>query len=162
MKAVNDIKLYKILHRVLGLLKTHTHTPDDVGAVSWTLLWALSDENVTINGEGKKEFAEQTISVDLSGYDGIKIIRSHHEPIELYRLTDGNFPYYSMGGAVDWINSNQFGVVIRQYEVADDSIKFYDCQQFNYVDSGKHFSTTLNTSLIPIEIYGIKGLPKSN
>jgi hypothetical protein len=124
------------------------------------LLWSLSDENVTVNADGVKEFAAQTINMDLSGYDGVKIIRNHHEPIELYRLPDGNFPYYAMGGAVDWINTNQFGVVIRQYEVADDSIKFYDCMQFNYVDSGKHYTNIWNKSLIPIEIYGIKRLRK--
>jgi hypothetical protein len=133
----------------------HTHTALDVGAVSWTLLWSLSDENVTINKDGAEEFAAQTISINLGGYDGVKIIRNNREAIELYRKPDGTFSW-SAGGAIDWINNNQFGIVARTYQVSDTGIEFEDCHQFNYIDDGTHSTKTLNTALIPLRIYGIK------
>jgi hypothetical protein len=161
MKTLSDVKLNKIVQRFLDLLSNHTHTAADVGALSFTPLWALSDKNVTINGDGAKEFAAQTIHLDLRGYDGVKIVRNRQEPIELYRLSDGTFPIYTTGCAVDWINNGQFGVQTRRYCVNDTGIEFQDCMEFDYFDDGEHSTQVRNTSLIPMEIYGIKGFRKT-
>lgn len=155
MKALSDVKLNKIVQKILTIIRSLT--AKDVGAISYTLLWSLPEE------KANAEFAEQTVNIDLSEYDGVKIIRKFAEPVEVYRKLDGTFPTGTWGSVMSWVdfNASTFGFVVRKCTVTDTGIHFDDAVQCNAVGSGHNVVENHNTAAIPVEIYGIKGFRKT-
>ena len=135
------ISLKKILNKILKNLQ---------GVEKKTLLWT--------NESPTSEFAAQTISLNLSGYDAVEIIcrYSRTDDTSMRYICDvGNSAsmYWFYYTATD---RKYTGVRSRNVvSVSTAGVTFDTC-------SGKAGNSTTNTSnngyIIPVKIYGIKGV----
>lgn len=105
------------------------------------------------NASPKSTFAAQTISLNLSDYDGV-IVKFSKQPSSVTWIesricfkgdrTDCGLTYYA-------------GIMRRYVDVGNETITFSACSRyitFNSADSG----VTENDRMIPVEIYGFKGV----
>lgn len=120
------------------------------------LLLALGGANIKklwTNASPTSNFAGQKIGLDLADYDGAIVIFSK-EPsaVSWYEsrlcLKDKRFD----------IGMTYYAGIMRRYvDVIDTGVTFSACSRyitFNSADS----ATTVNSRMIPVEIYGVKGV----
>ena len=135
------VSLKKILNKILKNLQ---------GVEKKTLLWT--------NKSPTSEFAAQTISLNLSGYDAVEIICRYS------RTDDASMRYICDVGSstsMYWFyytatDGKYTGVRSRNVvSVSTTGVDIHTC-------SGKPGNSTTNTSnngyIIPVKIYGIKGV----
>lgn len=124
---------------------------DDVGAMSaWELLWT--------NASPTSAFAAQTVSLDLSGYDAVRIVfklvqsgtagtKLNSMISQFVNVGDGGLNLYITQAGGDWAGTAYLNE--RSFEVNTTGVYFYDNRERN---------RNVNTNNIPIYIYGIKGV----
>ena len=99
------------------------------------------------NDDPAATFASQTVSLDLSNYDGISILY-RNQADGAYHLNTGHIPKDTQG--VLWYGYQSGNHVHRGFIADTDSVTFNDCQY-----SG---GSNDNKFCIPLIIYGIKGI----
>lgn len=120
----------------------HEVTCAQIGATSMTLLWE--------NASPGSAFAEQTIQMNLSGYDAVLI--------EFYVLSVGDHYIVSFWGRLnEWIFANMTSGssslrLSRTNQVLEDSILFGRCS------ANGDSVTEVKDKMIPLRVYGIKGV----
>lgn len=116
---------------------------DDVGAMSkWELLWT--------NASPSSAFAAQTIALDLSGYDFVMVVFQH------WTSSDVNNSAFCRVGAYGRIESHDYSLAYRDYHPEATGVYF---NVGILVASYGSSSVQQNTSaVIPLQIYGIKGV----
>lgn len=124
---------------------TIPQTAEDVGATNMKLLW----ENASI----ASSFSEQTISLDLTGYDMIYVVFRHHKSsdveIEASCLVGSRTRGLSVVG---W-------AYVRDFTVSTSGVVFKNSIAYQtYGDANSQY--TNNDTLVPYKIYGIKGVTK--
>lgn len=122
---------------------------DAAGGMSkWDLLW--------VNASPTSEFAEQTIPLNLSGYDAILCdfvaTSGNHQMTGIYLI--GNY-YLCRYVTNSSSNVRWYG---RNLTASTTGVEFGNASSFIQGTSG---TTTINTTLMPSVIYGIKGLINS-
>lgn len=130
----------------------HEVTCAQIGATSMTLLWE--------NASPTSDFAAQTIALDLSGYDGVKIVRTEKANTEANRGANGTF-HMIVDAQVSYINYEGNIQVIflqRDYTPSDTGIIFKDCKQCGYYAGSWGKGELRNDLMKPLKIYGIKGV----
>ena len=117
------------------------------GAETRTLLWT--------NASPTSDFAAQTISLDLSGYDAVEIVSRFTtsnigQTVEKCEVGSRVFveKFYNATST-----SNHATIMHRQIDVSSDGVTFADAKT-KVVD--ENTSTINNSVLIPYKIYGIK------
>lgn len=119
---------------------------DDTYNSKWTLLWE--------NASPTSEFAAQTVSLNLIGYDAVFIYFGNHIPkIYASRIIIVGEPTYVVRFPSN--NSTNARFYGREVTVNTDGIVFADA---SYFQQGNSSLTVQNTDNIPRKIYGIKGL----
>ena len=122
---------------------------DDVGAMSkWVLLWT--------NASPTSSFATQTVQLDLSGY--------YFFAIEFLRTSSSTDAYVPMCIIKTDITRERNIIltttgtifVMRDFSHTATGILFYDCNKNN--SYGSWNLTVDNTMLVPMRIWGIKGV----
>ena len=123
-------------------------TPENIGAVSMELLW----ENASPNSD----FAEQNIDLDLSDYWGTLIIfrnfsSGSRSVTRIVKVNEVEQAEYFENAA----NSDPYYAYYRAVAVNLSYIKFTNAYLKQIV---AHTSSLRNDLIIPLEIYGIKGV----
>lgn len=116
---------------------------ENIGGMKMELLWE--------NASPTSEFAAQTISLDLSNYDAIDLY------YRTYTSFDMNTGYYRcpVGKNQRATTSSEF-IYIRDCNTTIHGVTFRDAEYVATYGSANY--TTYNSILIPIKIYGIKGV----
>lgn len=130
---------------VNGATGTVVLDPDDVGAMwAWELLWT--------NASPSSSFAEQTVSLDLSGYDFV-LIYSFWSTNYLQFIAPHIAPVNPTGSTIESViqavQTNAAASLERVFIVTSSGVEFKKATKG---------SSTDNTCLIPVRIYGIKGV----
>ena len=124
----------------------HVHampSADDVGAMpTWDLLWT--------NASPASAFGGQTISIDLSGYDQIQIwFRPEAND------TDEFFAFAKVGSSIR-MAFPRYTIERRKVDVTPTGVEFYPA--YYLTTYGGSSESLLNSYLVPVKIYGIKGV----
>ena len=120
-------------------------TPENIGAISMELLWE--------NASPASQFAKQTVSLDLSKYDMVEISFNLQTGVlaishQLQCKVDGGRVIAATPGTQKYHR--------RSANVSKTGINFGDCSAYTYSSTVE--TTTTNGTLIPVFVYGIKGV----
>lgn len=132
----------------------HTHTKSQVTDLETGLVFTKLWENT----DPESEFAAQTITLDLTGYDGVAVWAIREQltyTSELY----GPIPFRVnsiLGEGVEFASGGiicfgQTGILSRMFSAHRDYVGFNDTIQ-------ESDNTTQNLFCIPMRIYGVKGI----
>lgn len=115
----------------------------DVGAMSkWVLLWS--------NASPSSDFAAQTISLNLSGYDQIQI---WFRPVA--SESDEFFAFAKVGSRIR-MAFPRYTIERRFVSVTTTGVEFYPA--YYLTSYGGSSESLLNAYMVPVRIYGIKGV----
>ena len=118
---------------------------DGIGAMpKWVLLWT--------NASPMTSFAAQTIQLNLSGYDFVKIVFNWY----VGQSEGTKFCQDFMCGEKSYAFRPDNGgyISIRALTISNSGIAFDDCIE----SQGTAASSTNNSACVPVYIYGIKGV----
>lgn len=126
--------------------RDHIHampSAEQVGAMStWELLWT--------NASPGSAFADQTISIDLSGYDQIQIwFRPEASDPDKF------FAFAKVGSSIR-MAFPRYTIERRKVNVTTTGVQFYPA--YYLTTYGGSSESLLNTYMVPVRIYGIKGV----
>ena len=137
----------------LGATMPETQNIDNLAATAATLPTGTTTKLLWENASPASDFAAQNINVDSEGYDAIKVIGCHAsaaqealyscyiDKINSYSALFRNGTHNYTSRPVRWLSTSQ--------------IQFYNCDLLTY---GNENGTALNSQMIPLRIYGIKGV----
>lgn len=127
----------------------HVHampSADQVGAMSkWELLWT--------NASPTSDFAAQTVSLDLSGYDAVLI--------EFYAARTRQYLRTAIGlkGVHSYLESSIGGYVgLRGFTPSDYGVAFAAGEYVSYFNQSSNSIAEWADACTPVRIYGIKGV----
>ena len=114
--------------------------------ISMTLLWE--------NASHTSEFVAQSIALDLSGYDLVAVVPKPWNGAKINETIDFVFAKVGSKGFIQYTGNVNY---LREFESTISGIAFADCMQYlSYGWDGSSQAT--NSSLIPLVIYGLKGV----
>ena len=133
---------------VNGATGTVVLDANDVGAMAeWDLLWT--------NASPLSSFSGQTISINLSGYDFVKIVFNWY----VGNSTSEKYCQDFLCGATSLTYRSDVGGYIstRTVTISGSGIVFGSCSE----SQGTGSTSTNNSACVPVYIYGIKGVQAS-
>ena len=102
------------------------------------------------NSNPSSSFATQSINIDFSSYRFVIVVFDNYSTI-IAKL--GKYGY----GQLNQVYNNRLIISQRIFYTYDSKITFEDCYRLQQTSANSAFTTTVfNTSLIPLEIYGLK------
>lgn len=126
----------------IGALPNTTTAADINGMSKWSLLWE--------NASPTSDFAAQTIPLDLSGYDFVMVVYKH------WTTENVNNSAFCRVGQYGRLLSHDYTLAYRDYHPETTGIYF---NVGLVVATYNNSNVTQNTSaVIPLQIYGIKGV----
>ena len=124
-------------------------TPENIGAISMELLWE--------NASPSSDFAAQTIALDLSQIDVVKVV------YKVMTTSDNEYTFEASvnrsATIINFVNasfSSTTQVSSRDLTINPDGIIFKD--SLNKQITSSSAASTSNSRIIPIKIYGVKGV----